>query len=189
MVYISRKREWDQDQNRLVSDPDRPRPELRRSSAPSSVKQLSPDAKRPSTDPSRRPQPPCDSSLKSGAPVREKRRREGDCVSNRVFDSGDGSKREWYWKLPLVLLVFPMSSVSSKEVGRERFEVEKERLGSPASFRFRPNQGLSLVWIASSRSQEHFHVAAFRREAQRRENRRGEVSEFSDEGSTDSGEA
>ncbi|KAL6218957.1 hypothetical protein ACLB2K_012164 [Fragaria x ananassa] len=125
--------------------------------------------------------------LKSGAPVKEKRRREGNFGSDRVSDPDHGGEREWYWKLPLVLVVFSMSSVSSEEVGRERFEVEKERLGSPTSFRFQQSRGLSLVWIASSRSQEPFHVPGFRREARRRENRREEVLGFSGEGSTDSG--
>ncbi|XP_004291569.1 PREDICTED: uncharacterized protein LOC101296631 [Fragaria vesca subsp. vesca] len=78
-----------------------------------------------------------------------------------------------------------MSSVFSEEVRRERFEVEKERLGSPASFRFRQSRGLSLVWIASFQSQEPFHVPGFRREARRRENRREEVLGFSGEGLTD----
>ncbi|KAL6224284.1 hypothetical protein ACLB2K_003139 [Fragaria x ananassa] len=53
--------------------------------------------------PHRRPRPHYVLRVRRGAPAREKRRREDDCLSDRVSDTGHGGERDWYGKLRLVV--------------------------------------------------------------------------------------
>ncbi|KAL6140146.1 hypothetical protein ACLB2K_058447 [Fragaria x ananassa] len=53
--------------------------------------------------PHRRPGPHYVLRVRRGAPAREKRRREDDCLSDRVSDTGHGGECDWYGKLRLVV--------------------------------------------------------------------------------------